>query len=73
MDDNHTSLNFVEQPSSNVERCRIFQYKINIQGDSLARGTKLLSIKIMLLILKETIFSINYQQVLFCIVPGMCI
>jgi len=22
---------------------------------------------------KETIFSIDYEQVLFCIVPGMCI
>ena len=44
-----------------------------IQGDSLARGSKILSIKLCYCYWNATIISIDYEQVLFCIVPGMCI
>ena len=53
-----------------------------IQGDSLARGTKQIWEKYSRIwrnvfkcawMWKETSFSIDYEQVLFCIVPGMCI
>jgi hypothetical protein len=55
-----------------VRRFKIF---ILIQGDSLATGPKLLSIKALKCawMRNETIFSIDYEHVLFYIVSGMCI
>ena len=53
-----------------------------IQGDSLAIGPKQIWEKYSRIwrnafkcawMSKETIFSIDYEQVLFCIFPGMCI
>ena len=53
---------------------------IVIQGDYLARGPKQIWEKYSRIwrnacawMWKETSFSIDYEQVLFCIVPGMCI
>jgi hypothetical protein len=48
---------------------------MHIQDDSVVRGPKILSINAFKCawMWKETIFGIDYKQVLFFIVPGMCI